>query len=104
MVCLPVYAYARITYLCMQLLSRIAGAASAEELRKVQAEIEAALGFNPHATLDETHVTPDETGQDNMQHRTRHMQDRTRPDETSACSGLTPNVVEIKVVEGGKHL
>jgi len=66
----------------MQLLSRIAGAASAEELRKVQAEIEAALGFNPHATPDETHATPDETGQDNMQDRTRHMQDRTRPDET----------------------
>ena len=64
-----------------QLLSRIAGAASAEDLRKVHAEIEAALGLQQ---------VPD-----------------TEPDsatEASATSsGLTPNVAELHV-NVSKHL
>ena len=65
---------------CVQLLSRIAGAASAEELRKVQAEIEAALGI--------TEVQDEDAAEDAT---------------TAATSGLTPNVAEMHV-GSSKHV
>ncbi len=67
-------------FVCVQLLSRIAGAASAEELRKVQAEIEAALGMT-------------------------EVQDEDAADDatTAATSGLTPNVAEMHV-GSSKHV
>ena len=76
-VCMCVDARVRVC-VCVQLLSRIAGAASAEELRKVQAEIEAALG------LQEVQGEEDAT--------------------TAAASGLTPNVAELHVGGGSKHV
>ena len=69
--CLCVYVS---TFAHVQLLSRIAAAATAEELRKVHAEIEAALGIHELA------------------------------DEDVPASGLTPNVSELHVSGGGRHV
>ena len=69
-----------------ELLSRIAGAASAEELSKVQAEIEAALGLE--------HMEQPELG--------GSSKDGELHVPSSSVSGLTPNVAHLHV--GGKHL
>ena len=71
-----------------ELLSRIAGAESAEELRKVHAEIEAALGLERVGGEVQGLVTPPTTQEG---------------DVGAAVSGLTPNVADLHVAQGG-HL